>query len=133
MMENVKLSSEITKNLPTEGKITYKEFGSDKKFKLNDLKDFFNLLLHYNNKKDDDNMSELMVSLQSYLIDLGALTKNLFPIKVDDEKVNKLTEIFLNVRREYTEDTQEETNDFSYWSVALDWLNQNKIKYWNAK
>lgn len=84
-------------------------------------------LLSLNSKGDHDEQAELMVDLQDYLIRNEYLTEELLPTEKGNSKLNKLVSIFLRVRREFQPD-DEKVQDFSYLSVAWDWLVDTGVK-----
>lgn len=85
------------------------------------VEEIFKELVLLNEEGDHDEMADLMYDLQSYLVKHQYLTDQLFPTEKGSEELQELTDIFLEIRREYQSD-EEKIQDFSYLAVAWDWL-----------
>lgn len=90
---------------------------------------FFERLKELNLLKNHDEMAELMLELQSYLIEKGYLTNELRKTSSSyrTESAKEIVTIFVSVRNEY-QPYEHECEDFSYISVAFDWLEINNIQ-----
>jgi len=84
-------------------------------------------LIELNKEARHDDMADLMICLEYDLTKNGHLTEQLIPTKKGLEEEKEIVNIFLNVRREFQKD-HEAIQDFSYISVAWDWLRANQIK-----
>ena len=96
------------------------------------IKDFFNKLLEINNRIDfqsnkADDVSDLMLDLQEYLIETKVINSDLFPSNINSIDDELISNIFLDVRRNFQDD-DEEIRDFSYLQVADKWLSVNNVK-----
>nr|WP_173026405.1 hypothetical protein [Aeromonas sp. Ne-1] len=78
--------------------------------------------------KEADEMSDLILDLQDYLINQGYLTKELRLTKdsYESESLKEITDIFTKVRNEY-QAYNEPCGDFSYLAVAYYWLEAKGI------
>lgn len=90
---------------------------------------FFERLKELNIMKDHDSMADLMLDLQGYLIKKGYLTKDLRRTTTSNrsESTEEIVNIFISVRNQY-QPYESVCEDFSYVSVAFDWLEINNIK-----
>lgn len=79
-------------------------------------------------KGNHDAMADLMLKVQSTLIEKGYLTKDLLPHDENNKNRNffAVRDVFFKVRGEFQEDT-EPCGDFSYLSAAFDWLELESV------
>lgn len=95
--------------------------------------EYYNKLVELNTGAKHDDMAELMLNLQDDLIERGYMTQDLKKTESSNttETLSLVTDVFLEIRREYQHD-DEPITDFSYLSVAWEWLVKTGVEINNG-